>query len=474
MGRIGGDSAAADSGATTVGKSALFAVFPPLVSTTATASVTLDHVTLALPTGSHVVGLSGSAAVAAFTSGNSAITSGITYAFSSSNAGVASVNASSGLISYNASGSAFIAVTGTQSGSGLTASTSSSLSVSTASAPAVLSSVTLTLPTGAVSGSSGTATAQGKDQFASNYSTGVTYSFASLNTGIATVNASTGLISYVGVGTGSIAVAASSASVTVSATGSLAVAAVVVTPTGSNSMVSFSGLNAGAVSATSIADVASRSAFAVRGRVSAQALLGMTGSAGIERALVSISDVDAGYLKGTLGIHAVDGDGTTYFRLDASAGVATRYSTNGLFTGTPVQLNNAVFAGLTGSEMLDFYFHIDNADASPVFGAVYRADGSLLLTTSDATATAISTDAGSGIVHVASGFDIGATTAIPGAFDYVAVSTGAVSGAARHTKPAPTDSGVLHLWDFNESSGSTALDGVTGGTSLTLSGFTRS
>lgn len=80
----------------------------------------------------------------------------------------------------------------------------------------------------------------------------------------------------------------------------------------------------------------------------------------------------------------------------------------------------------------------------------------------------LETGSGKGAVNVGDGSTTWAATDIDG----VAIYSSARSGAARYNAPSASDAGIVGLYTFDETSGTTSADAIAGGTALTLTGFT--
>ena len=152
---------------------------------------------------------------------NGAAFAGATIAWSSNNGPVATVNATTGLVTGVSVGTATITATAT---SGATTKTGTSVITVTAAAP-VLTTVNVTPPTASINpGATRQLTASPLDQNGAAFA-GATIAWSSNNGPVATVNATTGLVTGVSVGTATITATATSGATTKTGTSVITVTA---------------------------------------------------------------------------------------------------------------------------------------------------------------------------------------------------------------------------------------------------------
>ena len=152
---------------------------------------------------------------------NGAAFAGATIAWSSNNSPVATVNATTGLVTGVSVGTATVTATAT---SGATTKTGTSVITVTAAA-LVLTTVNVTPPTASINpGATRQLTASPLDQNGAAFA-GATIAWSSNNSPVATVNATTGLVTGVSVGTATVTATATSGATTKTGTSVITVTA---------------------------------------------------------------------------------------------------------------------------------------------------------------------------------------------------------------------------------------------------------
>jgi len=163
----------------------------------------------------------------------------VSYMYASSDPSIATVNATTGLVTGIAPGTATITVTATGSGAGFTTSQrTAQASVTVTPAPDALTSVALSPGSGSVAVGQ-TLSLTPTPTRASPFVT-VTYFYASSNPSIATVNTTTGLVTGIAPGTATITVTATGSGAGFTTSQRTAQASVTVTPTAALTSVTLS------------------------------------------------------------------------------------------------------------------------------------------------------------------------------------------------------------------------------------------
>lgn len=164
--------------------------------------------------------------------------------------------------------------------------------------------------------------------------------------------------------------------------------------------------------------------------------------------------------------------GNPFLSIGNGAGTALRFILSGYRTGgnagvllydsTPTLVASAVGAdtAFDSAAYYVIYFHIDSGG---IFVGIYQDDGTLVYSGTGTGAAVGASDAANGYVYA--GLITGSCPT--GAVDGIAFYSATLSGANRYNHPKETDSNVLWYVRFQEGSGSSAANRVSGATDLT-------
>jgi len=128
---------------------------------------------------------------------------------------------------------------------------------------------------------------------------------------------------------------------------------------------------------------------------------------------------------------------------------------------------------LVATDFYTLYAEIDNAATPKRNVTLYDDTGTALLTSADpGYSVNMSTAASNGAVTLGQSIRSASPTGIALEVDGAAIYSARLTGAAKYQAPAATDANLLSMVTFDEGSGSTAANSVTGAQSFTLTNQT--